>query len=128
MRADAVRAVRWFVAFAASTLLAACSTMLDMAGVERAGHQSDGTYVVSAEEEGLACRQIHARLESLDRQIQAIPDRVLQEEQSRPRTVGAALGRMFGGPGAGLKAVNDHKKASAERAALSALYERKECA
>lgn len=107
--------------------LSGCATMLDMAGVERAGHQSDGSYVVSAEEEKLACRQIRERLDVLGREIAALPEQAAREQQRGPGTVGAAFGRMFGGPGSGLKAVNDYKKATAENDALYALYIRKEC-
>ena len=104
-----------------------CASMLDMAGVERAGHQSDGTYVVSAEEEKLACRQIRERLDALSSKISALPEQAVKEERKGPRTVGAAFGRMFGGPGSGNKAVDDHRKATAESDALYGLYVRKEC-
>lgn len=107
--------------------LSGCATMLDVAGVERAGHQSDGTYVVSAEEERLACRQIRERLDVLGREIAALPAQAAEEKQSGPRTVGAAFGRMFGGPGSGLQSVDSYRKATAENDALYALYVRKGC-
>ena len=107
--------------------LSGCSTMLDMAGVQRTGHQSDGTYVVSEDEEKLACRQIHERMDVLGQEISVLPERVAEEEQNSPRTVGAAFARMFGAPDSGLKSVDRYKKAVAERDALNALYARKRC-
>lgn len=104
-----------------------CASVYGLNGVERAGHQSDGTYIVTVEEEGLACRQIRERLDALDSEIAAFPERAAQEEKSRPRTLGAAFGRMFGGPSGGLKSVENHKKATAQRKGLADLYARKDC-
>ncbi len=116
--------------FAALGLLAGlsgCASVFSMSEAERAGHQSDGTYIASVEEERLACRQLRERIDVLDNRIVTFPERVKQEEESRPRTLGAAFGRMFGGPGSGLKAVEEHRKTMAEREALAALYARKDC-
>jgi hypothetical protein len=102
--------------------------MQDFAGIPRAGFQPDGTYVVSAEEEQLPCRQIKDRLDLLSVQLKALPARAAVEESSQPATVGSALGRMFGGPGDGLKATADFQRATAESDALNQLLMRKQCA
>jgi hypothetical protein len=117
----------WALAGSVSALLCGCATLQDVAGIPRSGHQQDGTYVVSAEEEKLACRQIRDRLNKLNGQIQAMPAKAALEEQSRPRTVGSALGRMFGGPGAGLKTTTELQRANAESDALNHLLARKQC-
>ncbi len=93
----------------------------------RAGHQANGGYVVSAEEEKLACRQIEERLEILSRQMQVLPQQAALERESEPQTVGSALGRMFGGPDDGLKATEEFQRTQAESDALKALLARKKC-
>lgn len=119
----------WSCALASGALsvLAGCASVQDMAGIPRTGYQSDGTYVVSAEDEKLACRQIVDRLAFLDRQLEAFPEQAALERQSNPRTVGSALGRMFGGSDEGLKATKEYQRAKAESDALAALKVRKQC-
>lgn len=107
--------------------LSGCASVFSMSEAERAGHQSDGTYIPSVAEERLACRQIRERIDDLDSHIATFPERAKTEEESRPRTLGAAFGRMFGGANGGLKAVEDQKRATAERAGLAELYARKDC-
>jgi len=99
----------------------------DMAGVPRTGHQKDGTYIVSEEDEHLACRQIRDRLEVLSRQLKMLPQKAAIEQKSRPMTVTAAFGRMFGEPGDGLTATTEYQKASAETDALNMLLVKKQC-
>ena len=98
-----------------------------MAGIPHAGHQQDGTYVLNTSEEGMPCRQIKERLDILSRQIKTLPELAAIEEKSRPQTLGAALGRMFGGPGEGLQATRDFQRATAESEALNSLLEKKQC-
>ena len=104
-----------------------CASVFSMSEAERAGHQSDGTYIASVAEEQLACRQLRERIDALDTHIASFPERAAREKRSQPQTLGAAFGRMFGGGDTGLKAVEEHKKATAERQALAALYARKDC-
>lgn len=105
-----------------------CASVQDFAGIPRTGHQSDGRYVVSPEEEALACRQIEDRIGYLNRQLEALPEQAARERQARPATLGSALGRMFGGPDDGLKAVKDMQRAQAESDALKVLLMKKQCA
>ena len=120
----------WFLVLApgALALLGGCTSAQEIAGVPRAGYQANGAYVVSTEEEKLACRQIEERLEILSRQIQVLPQQAALERESEPATVGAALGRMFGGPDDGLEATQEFRRAQAESDALKALLARKKCA
>ncbi len=127
MLSDVCRGWRRPVVCAALAALGGCASMQDMAGVPRAGYLSNGTYVVSAEEEKLPCRQIKDRLDLLSGQIKALPARAALEESSEPSTVGSALGRMFGGPGDGLKATADYQRATAESEALNELLVKKQC-
>ncbi|WP_295557600.1 hypothetical protein [uncultured Hyphomicrobium sp.] len=101
--------------------------MMDFAGVPRAGYQANGTYVVSGEEEKLACRQIKDRLEILSRELQTLPQQAAYERENTPATVGSAIGRMFGGPDAGLDATKEYQRAQAESDALKGLLARKQC-
>jgi len=117
-----------WVAACAPVLLGGCASMQDLAGIPRTGYQSDGTYMVSPEEEALACRQIKERLEILTRKMQILPAEAAYERDTTPATVGSALGRMFGGKDDGLKATADYKRAQAESDSLKALMARKQCA
>jgi hypothetical protein len=111
----------------ACVALGGCASVQDFAGVPRTGHQADGTYVVTVEEENMPCRQIKERLDILSRQIKTLPQMAAYEQENTPSTVGSALGRMFGGPGAGLKSTTDFKRATAESDALNGLLIKKQC-
>ncbi len=56
-----------------------------------------------------------------------LPQKAAIEEKSRPSTVTAAFGRVFGQPGDGLSATGEYQKASAETDALNALLVKKQC-
>jgi len=111
----------------ALSALGGCASMQEAIGIQHTGHQKDGTYIVSADEEQLACRQIKDRLSFLSLQLKSLPGRAAVEEQSRPATVGSALGRTFGAPGDGLQATKDFQRATAESDALNALLVKKQC-
>jgi hypothetical protein len=108
-------------------VLGGCASWQDMAGIPRSGHQQDGTYIVSADEENLACRQIRERIDILSNQLQILPQRAAIEQKSQPSTMTAALGRWFGGEGDGLQATEDYQRAAAESDALKALLIKKQC-
>lgn len=114
-------------AVVALATLAGCSTVQDMAGIPRTGHQNDGTYVVSENEEQLACRQIRDRLDMLGQRMTQLPENAAREMQSEPATVTAAFGRLFGEPGANLKATQNYQRAQAESDAFNALLIKKQC-
>lgn len=115
-------------ALALAAALSGCSTLSDASGAAYGGYQSDGSYIVSSEDERLACRQLREELDKLTAEIQAMPARAAEEEKTTPRTVGAAFSRLFGEPGDGLKSVESYKRATVRNDALQVLYERKECA
>ena len=123
---SATRGIR-ALALSAFVVMGGCASMQDFVGIPRAGHQQDGSYVVSPDEEKLACRQIEDRLVFLSRQMDSFPEQAEAERASRPATVGSALGRMFGGGDSGLKAATDYRRAEAESNALRALMQRKQC-
>ena len=104
-----------------------CASRQDFVGIPRTGYQSNGTYVVSPEAVALACRQIEDRIAVLDQQMAAFPVQAAVERESRPTTVGSALGRMFGGSDESLKATKDFQRARAESDALKELMVRKQC-
>jgi len=120
---------KWFcrLALCGALALGGCASMMDFAGVPRAGHQANGTYVVSGEEEKLACRQIKDRLDVLSRELQTLPQQAAFERENTPSTVGSAIGRIFGGPDAGLEATKEYQRAQAESDALKGLLARKQC-
>lgn len=127
MLSDVRRGWPGSLACAALLALGGCASLQEMTGVAPGGHQPNGTYVVSAEEEKLACRQIKDRLDILSAQLKTLPMRAAVEQESEPQTVGSALGRMFGGPGDGLKATSDFQRATAETEALNQLLVKKQC-
>lgn len=127
MRPRSIANQRMWMSAGAVVALGGCVALQDAAGIARGGHQPDGTYVVSVEEEQLACRQIQSRLDVLSHQLQTLPARAAVEEKSRPNTLSAAFGRMFGAPGDGLSATREYQKAAAETDALNALLVKKQC-
>lgn len=125
---DLAISLRWGATLCALVALGGCASVQDFAGVPRAGYQANGTYVVSNDEEKLACRQIKDRLEILSRDLQTLPQQAASERENRPATLGSALGRMFGGPDDGLKATAQFQRAQAESDALKGLLAKKQCA
>lgn len=107
--------------------VAGCSTMQDIAGVQRAGYQDDGTYVMSAQEQKLGCRQLQERSDGLMAQMQALPARAVQEIQNAPSNIAALLKRTVGWGGNGLEAVDKYDRSRAEAIALNAELAKKGC-
>jgi len=107
--------------------LAGCSTMQDFGGVPRPGYQKDGSYVLSSEEQGLGCRELQERSLGLQQQLQALPQKAVEQMQALPDTIVAAWGRLVGSPEAGVPAVAEYNEARAESAALNASLAKKGC-
>lgn len=108
--------------------LAGCSSLQDMAGLPRAGYQHDGSYVISAQEQGLGCRALQERSLGLQEQMRALSIRALEQMQQVPNTIAAAWGRLLGSPGDGVPAIAKYNEARAESAALNATLTQKGCA
>ena len=100
--------------------VAGCSTFQDFAGVEHAGYQSNGTYVLSSQDKGLGCGHLQERSDGLIEQMQALPALAAKEIKNAPSNIAALFNRAFGGSGDGLKAVNDYDRSHAEATALNA--------
>jgi hypothetical protein len=110
-----------------ATLLTGCATAHDLSGLERPGYQGDGTYVLSAREQELDCRQLQKRSQGLEAQMLELSQRAVHEMQQVPATVANAWGRMFGDPGQGVPSVAEYNEARAETAALNATLASKGC-
>jgi hypothetical protein len=102
--------------------------MQDLAGIERPGYQKDGRYVLTAQEQGLACRALEERSKGLQEQMQELSQRAVKQMQEVPHTIANAWDRLIGSPGEGVPAVTEYNEARAEAAALDATFARKGCA
>jgi hypothetical protein len=112
---------------ALALLLPACSTMQDLAGIERPGYQKDGTFVLTSQEQGEGCRALQEREQGLQAQMRQLSERAVQEMQQVPNTIASAWARLVGSPGDGVPAVSEYNQARAESAAVNATLARKGC-
>lgn len=110
-----------------AVMLAGCSTMTDLSGAPRPGYQKDGTYVLTAQEQGLGCRDLQARQVGLQEQLAALPAKAVKQMQELPTTVADAWGRLVGSPDKGVPALAEYNEAKAESAAVNASLQRKGC-
>ena len=104
-----------------------CSTMTELSGAPRPGYQKDGTYVLSAQEQGLGCRELQARQVGLQEQLTALPAKAVKQMQELPATVADAWGRLVGSADKGVPALAEYNEAKAESAALNESLQRKGC-
>jgi hypothetical protein len=107
--------------------VAGCSSMQDLAGLQRPGYQPDGSYVMSAQEQGAGCRELQERSLGLQEQMQQLSVSALQQMQQLPNTVVSAWGRLVGSPEKGVPAIAEYNEARAESAALNATITHKGC-
>jgi hypothetical protein len=104
-----------------------CSTMNELSGVPRPGYQKDGTYVLSAQEQVLGCRELQARQVGLQEQLTALPAKAVKQMQELPTTVADAWGRLVGSADKGVPALAQYNEAKAESAAVNESLQRKGC-
>jgi len=104
-----------------------CSTMADLSGMPRPGYQKDGSYVLSAHEHDLGCRELQARQVSLQTQLQELPAKAVQQMQELPQTVADAWSRLTGSPDQGVPAIAQYNEAKAEADAVNASIQQKGC-
>ncbi len=122
-----LRAVSRAGALLLALAVAGCSTLQEIAGTQHTGYQSNGTYVLSAQEQKGGCRQLRERSDGLIAQMQALPARAVQEIQNAPSNIAALWSRAFGGGGDGLEAVDKYDRSHAEAVALNAELDKKGC-
>jgi hypothetical protein len=104
-----------------------CSTVSGLSGAPRAGYQGDGTYVMSAEQQALGCRELQARQVGLQERMQQLPEKAVKEMQELPKTVARAWARLIGSSDQGAPSLAEYNEAKAEHAALNDSLSRKGC-
>ncbi|CAN1724587.1 Lipoprotein [Hyphomicrobium sp. 1Nfss2.1] len=107
--------------------VAGCSAMSELSGAPRAGYQNDGTYVLSAQEQTLGCRDLRERQVSLQEQLQQLPSKAVQQMQELPKTVVDAWGRLVGSPDQGVPALAAYNEVKAESEAVNQSLHQKGC-
>ena len=101
--------------------------MNELSGAPRPGYQKDGTYVLSAQEQGLGCRELQARQVGLQEQLAALPAQAVKQMQELPTTVANAWWRLVGSADKGVPALAQYNEAKAESAAVNESLQRKGC-
>lgn len=104
-----------------------CATMHDLSGAPRPGYQADGSYVLSAQDQGLGCRELTERKASLQNQLNELPAKAMQQMQELPQTVASAWARLTGSTDKGVPALAQYNEAKAEVDAVNASLEQKGC-
>jgi hypothetical protein len=104
-----------------------CSTVSGLSGAPRPGYQNDGSYVLSAEQQGLGCRELQERQLGLQQQLEALPACAVKEMQEFPQTVASAWARLVGSRDQGVPALAEYNQAKAESVALNESLTRKGC-
>lgn len=106
---------------------AGCAAVHDLSGAPRAGYQTNGSYVLSAQDQGLGCRELTERKASLQTQLNELPAKAMQQMQELPKTVVSAWARLTGSTDQGVPALAQYNEAKAEAAAVNASLEQKGC-
>jgi hypothetical protein len=122
----------WFVrpAFTAGALaltMAGCSMSQDLLGAPHSGIQKDGSYLMSAQEQGMACRDLQERSAGLQQHMQTLSVQAVEQMQQVPGTVVSGWQRLVGNPGEGVPAIAEYKEAQAETVALNRTITSKGC-
>lgn len=112
---------------ALALMLAGCSTMQSLSGAPHPGYQKDGSYVLTAHEEGEGCRALKERSLGLQQQMQQLSNTAVTQMQELPQTIASAWGRLVGEPGEGVPAVAEYNEARAESAAVRQAMARNGC-
>lgn len=112
----------------ASVLLGGCSTMHDLAGLERAGPQGDGGYILTSSESSMDCRALAERIDVTLEEMAKAAGGIKAEREQLPSTVAGLFARATGGADDGLKSARRHREGAAHVRALAAEQARKGCA
>ena len=110
-----------------ATSLAGCSTVAGLSGAPRAGYQGNGTYVLSAEQQNLGCRDLLERKSGLQTQLEQLPAAALAQMQQLPTTVANTWGRLVGTEDKGVPALAQYNEAKAEAVAVDQSIRSKGC-
>jgi hypothetical protein len=105
--------------------MAGCSMSQELIGAPHSGIQKDGSYLMSAQEQGMACRELQDRSAGLQQHMQVLSVQAVEQVQQLPGTVVASWQRLVGEPGA--PAIAEYKEAQAESAALNRTITSKGC-
>lgn len=109
-------------------MLLACGQYLTgCAGTPLVGYQKDGSYVLERSEHGLDCLRLSQNLWGRIELLKAMPAKAKAEQDASPPNAMLAMGRWFGGPGKGLKAVADYDREHAHALALHGAMAQKRC-
>lgn len=114
-------------ACALALMLAGCSTMQSLSGAPHPGYQNDGSYVLTAHEQGEGCRALKERSMGLQEQMLKLSSDAVKQMQELPKTIVSAWGRLTGEPGQGVPAVAEYNEARAESLAVSQAMVRNGC-
>lgn len=107
--------------------LAGCSTMQGLSGSPRPGYQQDGSFVLTAHEQGEGCRALKERSKGLQEQMQELSAQAVKQMQEVPKTIVSAWERLVGEPGEGVPALEEYNEARAESLAVSQAMVRNHC-
>lgn len=106
-----------------------CSTVQDIAGIERPGVQANGGYILTSTESSMDCRALADRIDVTLEDMAKAAGRIKGERESLPPTVLGALQRTFGSSeDAGIASARKHREGEARVRALAAEQSRKGCA
>lgn len=119
MRGTAIRPLAGLLVIVAS-IAGGCSTMTDLAGISHAGHQSDGSYVLLASEQGLDCPRLKDQIEIALKDMEKAKRGIDAERAEIPKTLVGVYGRMFGGTDGGLKSAENYRRSEQRVRALNA--------
>ena len=108
-------------------LVAFTQHLLGCSGTPIVGYQKDGTYILERSEHGLDCLRLSQNLWGRIELLKAMPAKAAKEQQDTPPNAMLAMGRWFGAPGKGLKAVEDYDRERAHALALHGAMAQKRC-
>ena len=108
-------------------LVGACSTVSNLAGLDHAGYQPNGGYVLLASEQQLDCRRLSDELELGLKDLQLTRSQIASERNSVPTTLVSAYRRMFGGANGGLKSAKRYDQTESRVRALNQRLAAKGC-
>jgi hypothetical protein len=90
----------------------------------RAGYRSDGSYVLTQEEQAFDCRQLGFAADRSIQQINAMPIQAQQQRDAPPSSVVHAVARLSGG---GIPVVDEFDRERARLQAIGQLLGQKSC-